>query len=125
MSERNDTTAPLRLGFAAVAVLAPLAAVLALGAGAASLCLDEITYFRLQSDFALRAAEIGRSGFSFAPFFSNFLYCDVQRVFQAVLSGAGILRFESSPEWLLRALSVVSFAASGGASSCPVTRDPC
>ena len=111
MSERNDTTAPLRLGLAAAAMFAPFAAVLALGAGSASLWLDEITYFRLQSDFALRAAEIGRSGSTFAPYFSNFLYCDVQRAFQGVLVALGVVRFETSPEWLVRSLSIAAYAA--------------
>ena len=111
MSERKATTAPLRLGLSAAVVFAPLAAVLALGAGAAALWLDEITYYRLQSDFALRAGEIGRSGSAFAPYFSNFFYCDVQRGFQALLDAAGLVRFESSPEWLLRSLSVAAYAA--------------
>lgn len=110
MSERKSLAAPLRLGLGAAAVFSPLAAVLALGAGSASLWLDEITYFRLQSDLALRAAEIGRSGSAFAPFFSNFLYCDVQRAFQAVLSTAGI-GFSGSPEWPVRALSTLAYAA--------------
>lgn len=103
--------APLRVGLAAAAVFSPLAAMLALGAGAASLWLDEITYFRLQSDFALRASEIGRSGWAFAPFFSNFFYCDVQRAFQALLGASGLVRFETSPEWLVRSLSIVAYAA--------------
>jgi hypothetical protein len=84
---------------------------LALGAGSAALWLDEITYFRLQRDFALRASEIGRSGWAFAPFFSNFFYCDVQRAFQALLGAAGLVRFETSPEWLVRSLSVAAYAA--------------
>ncbi|HQQ76647.1 MAG TPA: hypothetical protein PLB01_04780 [Thermoanaerobaculia bacterium] len=111
MSERNAVAAPLRLGLAAGVVFAPLAAVLALGAGAASLWLDEITYARLQSDFALRAAEIGRSGSAVAPYFSNFFYCDVQKVFQSLLAATGLVRFESSPEWLVRSLSVAAYAA--------------
>ena len=84
---------------------------LALGAGSAAFWLDEITYFRLQRDFALRASEIGRSGWAFAPFFSNFFYCDVQRAFQALLGAAGLVRFETSPEWLVRSLSVAAYAA--------------
>lgn len=111
MLNERKTGAPLRAGLAAAALFAPLAAVLALGAGGASLWLDEITYFRLQSDLALRAAEIGRSGSAFAPFFSNFFYCDVQRAFQALLGATGLVRFETSPEWLVRSLSVAAYAA--------------
>jgi hypothetical protein len=111
LSERKTAAVPLRLGLAAVALFVPLAAVLALGAGSASLWLDEITYFRLQSDLALRAAEIGRSGSAFAPFVSNFFYCDVQRAFQAVLGAVGVVRFETSPEWLVRSLSIAAYAA--------------
>jgi hypothetical protein len=113
LNARKAVAGALRAGLAIAALLAPLSAMLVLGAGSAPLWLDEITYFRLQSDFALRASEIGRSGSAFAPFFSNFFYCDVQRAFQALLGALGIVRFESSPEWLLRALSVISFAASG------------
>lgn len=111
LSERNAVAAPLRFGLAAVVVFAPLAAVLALGAGAASLWLDEITYTRLQSDFALRAAEIGRPGSAMAPYFSNFFYCDVQRGFQALLAATGLVRFDASPEWLVRSLSLAAYAA--------------
>jgi hypothetical protein len=111
LSERKIVAAPLRVGLAAAALFAPLAAMLALGAGSAALWLDEITYFRLQSDFALRAAEIGRSGSAIAPFFSNFLYCDVQRATQAFLGASGLVRFETSPEWLVRSLSTAAYAA--------------
>lgn len=111
MSERKTVAAPLRLGLAAAAAFGPLATVLALGAGSAALWLDEITYYRLQSDLALRAAEIGRSGRAFAPFFSNFFYCDVQRAFQALLGASGLVRFEASPEWLVRSLSTAAYAA--------------
>jgi hypothetical protein len=111
LSERETQAARGLFGLAAAVVLLPLAAVLALGAGSASLWLDEITYFRLQSDLALRAAEIGRSGSVIAPFFSSFFYCDVQRAFQAFLGAAGIVRFETSPDWLARSLSVAAYAA--------------
>lgn len=111
MLNERKTGAPLRAGLAAAALFAPLAAMLALGAGSAALWLDEITYFRLQRDFALRASEIGRSGWAFAPFFSNFFYCDVQRAFQALLGASGLVRFETSPEWLVRSLSIAAYAA--------------
>lgn len=96
---------------ALVVVLAPLGIVTFLGAGSASLWLDEITYFRLQSDVALRAAEIGRPGSAVAPFFSNFFFCDVQRAFQAMIVALGLIRPGQGPEWLVRALSLVSYAA--------------
>ncbi len=99
---------PLRAGLVVVTLFAPLAAVLALGAGSASLWLDEITYFRLQSDLPLRAAEIGRPASALAPYFSNFFYCDVQRVFQAALGAVGL---GASLEWRLRALSLAAYAA--------------
>jgi hypothetical protein len=108
LSERKSVAVPLRAGLAAVALSAPLAAVLALGAGSASLWLDEITYFRLQSDLALRAAEIGRSGSTLAPYFSNFFYCDLQRAFQAVLAAVGL---GAGLEWRVRALSLAAYAA--------------
>ena len=111
LSERKTAAAPFRLGLGAAALFVPLAAVLALGAGSASLWLDEITYFRLQSDLALRAAEIGRPGSAIAPFFSNFFYCDVQRAFQSVLGAMGVVRFETSPEWLVRSLATAAYAA--------------
>ena len=91
-----------------MALFAPLAAVLALGAGSAALWLDEITYFRLQSDLALRAAEIGRSVSALAPYFSNFFYCDLQRVFQALLGATGLAM---GLEWRVRALSLAAYAA--------------
>ena len=94
-----------------MALLAPLAAVLALGAGSASLWLDEITYFRLQSDLPLRAAEIGRAGSALAPYFSNFFYCDLQRFFQALLGAAGLAM---AIEWRVRALSLLAYAATIG-----------
>jgi hypothetical protein len=112
LSERKTAAVSLWPSLAGLAALSPLWAVLALGAGTSALWLDEITYFRLQTDFQLRAAEIGRSGSVLAPYFSNFFYCDLQRVFQAVLGVVGLVRFETSPEWLVRSLSVVSYAAS-------------
>ncbi len=108
LSERKSTAVPLQAGLAAAALFAPLAAVIALGAGSASLWLDEITYFRLQSDLPLRAAEIGRPASALAPYFSNFFYCDVQRVFQAALGAVGL---GASLEWRVRALSLAAYAA--------------
>lgn len=96
---------------ALLAVLAPLALVAYLGAGSASLWLDEITYYRLQGDLAFRAAEIGRPGSTVAPYFSNFFFCDVQRAFQAPLVALGLIRPLEDPELLVRALPLASFAA--------------
>lgn len=95
---------------ALVAVLAPLALVGYLGAGSASLWLDEITYYRLQGDLALRAAEIGRSGSAIAPYFANYFFCDVQRTFQAPLVALGLIRPLENPELLVRTLPLVSCA---------------
>jgi len=103
-------TNPIWIAAAFVAVLVPLALVGYLGAGSASLWLDEITYYRLQDDFALRAAEIGRSGSAIAPFFSNFFFCDVQRAFQAPIVALGLIRPLENPELLVRALPLVAFA---------------
>ena len=104
---------PNRIGLAAalLAVLAPLALAGYLGAGSSSLWLDEITYYRLQSDFALRAAEIGRAGSAVAPYFANFFFCDVQRAFQAPIVALGLIRPEKDPELLVRALSLLATAA--------------
>lgn len=96
---------------AILTVLAPLGIVTLLGAGNACLWLDEITYYRLQDDIALRAAEIGRPGVPAARWFSNFFYCDVQRFFQAPLVSLGIADPLRSPEWLVRALSLVAYVA--------------
>ncbi len=95
---------------ALVAVLAPLGLVTLLGAGSASLWLDEITYYRLQGDVALRAAEIGRTGSVAARWFSMFFYGDLQRAFQRPLLALGIDPLRE-PEALVRALSLVSYAA--------------
>jgi hypothetical protein len=108
LSERKAGAALLRIGLVAAAVFSPLAAAVALGAGRASLWLDEITYLRLQDDVPLRAAEIGRPGSALAPYFSNFFYCDIQRVFQALLAVAGIT---PGPEWRVRLLSFAACAA--------------
>jgi len=102
---------PIGLLGALVAVLAPLALVGYLGAGSASLWLDEITYYRLQGDLALRAAEIGRSGSVIAPYFANFFFCDIQRVFQAPLVTLGLIRPLENPELLVRALPLAAFVA--------------
>ncbi len=96
---------------ALVAVLVPLGLVAYLGAGSASLWLDEITYYRLQSDFVLRAAEIGRSGSAVAPYFANFFFCDIQWAFQAPLVTLGLIRPLENPELLVRALPLAAFVA--------------
>ena len=102
---------PIGVAGALVAVLLPLVLVGYLGAGSASLWLDEITYYRLQGDLAFRAAEIGRSGSAIAPFFSNFFFCDIQRAFQAPIVALGLIRPLEHPEWLVRALPIVAYAA--------------
>jgi hypothetical protein len=107
----RSRTNPIWFVVALVVVLAPLGIVTFLGAGSASLWLDEITYYRLQSDVALRAAEIGRPGSAMAPFFSSFFFCDVQRAFQAMIAALGLVRPGEGPEWLVRALSLVSYAS--------------
>lgn len=86
----------------------PASVCIAGGSLQTSLWLDEILYFYLQSDFALRAAEIGRSGSWFAPYFSSFFFCDVQRLGEALLGAAG-LTWSTSPEIVLRAVPLVSF----------------
>jgi hypothetical protein len=96
---------------ALVGVLAPLALVAYLGAGSASLWLDEITYYRLQGHLAFRAAEIGRPGSTVAPYFSNFFFCDVQRAFQSPLVALGLIRPLEDPELLVRALPLAAVAA--------------
>lgn len=101
---------PLGIAGALIAVLTPLVLVGYLGAGSASLWLDEITYYRLQGDLALRASEIGRPGSAIAPFFSNFFFCDVQRVFQAPIVALGLIRPLESPELLVRALPLAAYA---------------
>ena len=103
-------TNPIWIAAALVTVLAPLVLVGYLGAGSASLWLDEITYYRLQGDLALRASEIGRSGSAIAPFFANFFFCDVQRAFQAPIVALGLIRPLENPELLVRALSLAAFS---------------
>jgi hypothetical protein len=107
----SDPARPLQMAGALLAVLAPLGIVMLLGASSASLWLDEITYYRLQDDVALRAAEIGRPGSAAAPWFSNFFYGDIQRSFQQPFVALGLLDPLRQPEVLVRALSVVSYAA--------------
>jgi hypothetical protein len=102
---------PIGVAGALVAVLLPLVLVGYLGAGSASLWLDEITYYRLQGDLAFRAAEIGRSGSAVAPFFSNFFFCDLERAFQAPIVALGLIRPLEHPEWLVRALPIAAYAA--------------
>lgn len=107
-----DRSVSALLAASAVAtVLAPLGIVTLLGAGNACLWLDEITYFRLQDDIPLRAAEIGRPGAPAARWFSNFFYCDVQRLFQIPLVSLGLANPLRSPEALVRTLSLVAYAA--------------
>lgn len=89
-------------------VMAPLVVCLAAGSLTASLWLDEILYFYLQSDLALRAAEIGRPSSAVAPWFSSFAFCDVQRLFQALLRPLGLL-IETEPELTMRLLPLLSY----------------
>ena len=76
-----------------------------------SLWLDEILYYYLQDDLALRASEIGRPASAFAPFFSNFFFCDLQQFAQALLHPLGLTVLRA-PEVTLRILPLTSFVAS-------------
>jgi hypothetical protein len=76
-----------------------------------SLWLDEILYYYLQDDLALRASEIGRPASAFAPFFSNFFFCDLQQFAQALLHPLGLTVLRA-PEATLRILPLASFVAS-------------
>jgi hypothetical protein len=91
------------------AVLAPLAVCVASGLVHASLWLDEITYHYMEDDLALRAAELGRQGSSVAPRLGIFFYCDVQRVFHAMVRPLG-LTLARDPELCLRLLSLIAYA---------------
>lgn len=88
--------------------MAPSVVCLVAGGLTTSLWLDEILYFYLQSDLALRAAEIGRPSSAIAPWFSSFAFCDVQRLFQALLRPLG-LRVEAEPEATMRLLPLISY----------------
>lgn len=89
-------------------VLVPALVCIGFGAFRAALWLDEILYFYLQDDLALRASEIGRSTSSFAPYFGNFFFCDVQRLFQGLLRPIG-LTVQNQPEATLRLLPLAAF----------------
>jgi hypothetical protein len=80
----------------------------ALGSLRAPLWLDEILYYYLQDDLALRAAEIGRPASGIAPYFSNFFFCDLQRLAQAAFGTIG-LTIRREPEAVLRILPLASF----------------
>ena len=99
--------AALELFFAG-AVLAPFAGALASNLVHASLWLDEITYHYLESDMALRAAELGRSGSAFAPRLGIFFFCDVQRLLHALVRPLG-LTLSRDPELYLRLSSIASY----------------
>ncbi|HQQ76655.1 MAG TPA: hypothetical protein PLB01_04820 [Thermoanaerobaculia bacterium] len=88
--------------------LVPAVLCISFGAFRAPLWLDEILYFYLQDDFALRAAEIGRPASSLAPYFGNFFFCDLQRLFQGLLGPLG-LSVQSHPEATLRLLPLAAF----------------
>ena len=101
--------APPRLWRAAFLVaLVPAGLCAALGSLRAPLWLDEILYYYLQDDLALRAAEIGRPASRIAPYFSNFFFCDLQRLAQKALGTIG-LTIRSEPEAVLRILPLASF----------------
>lgn len=89
-------------------VLVPALVCIGFGAFRAALWLDEILYFYLQDDLALRASEIGRPTSSFAPYFGNFFFCDVQRLFQSLLRPFG-LTVQTQPEATLRLLPLAAF----------------
>jgi hypothetical protein len=90
------------------AILAPLAVCVANGLVHASLWLDEITYYYAEDDLALRAAELGRPGSSVAPHLGVFFYCDVQRLFHAIVRPLG-LTLARDPELYLRLLSLLAY----------------
>ena len=90
------------------AVLAPLAICVASGLVHASLCVDEISYHYMEDDLALRAAELGRPGSAVAPRLGIFFYCDVQRVFHALVRSLG-LTLARDPELYLRLLSLIAY----------------
>lgn len=90
------------------AILAPLAVCIASGLVHASLWMDEITYHYMEDDLALRAAELGRPGSAVAPRLGIFFYCDVQRLFHAIVRPLG-LTLERDPEFYLRLLSLIAY----------------
>jgi len=70
--------------------------------------MDEITYYNMEDDLALRAAELGRQGSSVAPHLGIFFYCDVQRLFHAIVRPLG-LTLVRDPELYLRLLSLIAY----------------
>jgi hypothetical protein len=88
--------------------LLPAGVCVAFGCLRAPLWLDEILYYYLQDDLVLRAAEIGRPASGIAPYFSNFFFCDLQRLVQATLGAIG-LTIRREPEAVLRILPFASF----------------
>ncbi len=94
--------------FCVGAILAPLAVCVANGLVHASLWLDEITYYYMEDDLALRAAELGRPGSAVAPHLGVFFYCDVQRLFHAIVRPLG-LTLARDPELYLRLLSLIAY----------------
>jgi hypothetical protein len=90
------------------AMLAPLLICVACGLVHASLWLDEITYHYMEDDLALRAAELGRPGSAIAPRLGIFFYCDIQRVFHAIVRPLG-LTLARDPELYLRLLSLIAY----------------
>lgn len=90
------------------AIFAPLVICVAGGLVHASLWLDEITYHYMEDDLALRAAELGRPGSVVAPRLGIFFYCDVQRVFHAIVRPLG-LTLARDPELYLRLLSLIAY----------------
>jgi Dolichyl-phosphate-mannose-protein mannosyltransferase len=90
------------------AILAPLAVCIASGLVHASLWLDEVTYHYMEDDLALRATELGRPGSPVAPYLGVFFFCDVQRVFHAIVRPLG-LTLARDPELYQRLLSLVAY----------------
>lgn len=99
-----------RIAAGIVVSLFPLVACLASGALRGSLYLDEITYWYYERSDSLRALESGRPGSRVAPYFVNFFFCDIQKIFHAIVGALG-LTLQRDPELFFRGLSLISFIA--------------
>jgi hypothetical protein len=93
------------------AAFVPLVVCLRAGTLSASLWLDEVLYYYLQSDFPLRASNLGMPGSRLAPYFGGYFFCDLQRLFQQVWRLFGVTIFRR-PEACLRLLPLACFASS-------------
>ncbi|MGH9443989.1 MAG: hypothetical protein ACRD16_17125 [Thermoanaerobaculia bacterium] len=93
------------------AVLSPFVVCVLAGCTHASVWLDEISYWYYEKSPKLRGAEWGRPGSGVAQLFSNFFYCDIQRLVHSIVSPFG-LTLQVHPELFLRCFSLLSFVTS-------------